>query len=379
METRQRSPLVRYQGVQYRKERTQTVARNPDHYAIVIGIDGYSQLRRLRASGKDATRFVEWLSADDGGGLDVKHIVPILSPPTLPVNEFAARPIQVEIDEALAQLGVENGGHLGERLYFYFAGHGFGPTFDEVGMLMANANQSRLRSNIGLRPFRTFFHATGLFDEVIYVLDCCRDIVGGIETNGPVFTLPPVNGAVARTQEFVVMAAVYGEKAFQPVDVDNDKKNERRGLLTQAVLEALKGAPRAFDARGRVTASTMCKYVERRVPELATEAKLQQKPQIELPTNDLVLAALSADVLPKVHVHVVAPPNLAGTLVLQDGTDPLEQHDAALATQQAPWVIKLLYSNSSYSIKHVESNTTIVLNLDDAVQDPHLVKFPRPQ
>ena len=175
------------------------------------------------------------------------------------------------------------------------------------------------------------------------------------------------------------MAAVYGEKAFQPTDNDT---NERRGLLTQAVLEALKGAPRAFDARGRVTASTLCKYVQWRVPELATEAKLKQQPQIELPVNDLVLAALSADVLPKVHVHVTAPPDLAGTLVLQDGIDSpseIERHDAALATQQAPWVIELLYSNSIYSIKHIESGTTILLNLNDAVQDPHLVRFPRPQ
>src|SRR5882762_2214822 len=109
------------------------MARNPDHYAIVIGIDGYSQLRRLRASEKDAKKFASWLKSDDGGGLPIENIYMILSPPDLPSNPFDARPVAYQIDDALTRIGLTKGGWIGKRLYFYFAGHGFGPNFNDVG------------------------------------------------------------------------------------------------------------------------------------------------------------------------------------------------------------------------------------------------------
>src|SRR5215212_11472438 len=134
------------------------VVRNPDHYAIVIGIDGYKQLRRLRAAGDDAQRFVAWLTCEDGGGLDPKNVKPILSPLVLPDDPLDAKPVLTEVTRALRDIGVGRGTRIGQRLYFYFAGHGFGPTFDDVGLLLADAAMERLGSNIGLRPHRLFFH-----------------------------------------------------------------------------------------------------------------------------------------------------------------------------------------------------------------------------
>jgi uncharacterized caspase-like protein len=217
------------------------VPKNDQHFAIAIGIDTYPQLRRLTSSVKDAADFCEWLTSDDGGNLPDQNVKLIPSSPALPADPFDARPMQTEIDRALRDFGVEQGTRVGQRLYFYFAGHGFGPSFDNIGMLMANAAMKRLY-NIGLRPYRNYFHESKRFDEVVFILDCCRDRDFSRETMAPGFDKDPAPDG-RRVVDFVLMATAYGEKAFAPVDKPT---NERRGLLTKAVLEGLRGAPLAF-------------------------------------------------------------------------------------------------------------------------------------
>src|SRR5262245_49674486 len=98
-----------------------------DHYAIAVGIDDYPALRRLRSSARDATRICEWLTAPDGGDLPEANVKLITSPGVLVSDPFQAKPVQDQIDLALRDFGVEQGLRIGARLYFYFAGHGFGP------------------------------------------------------------------------------------------------------------------------------------------------------------------------------------------------------------------------------------------------------------
>ena len=161
------------------------MARNPDHYAIVIGIDSYSSLRRLKASGADATRFAAWLKADEGGGLCDKNIAMVLSPATLPANRIDAMPVRDDIDNALIDFGVLRGERLGTRLYFYFAGHAFGPKFNEVCMLMVNASPQLLNRNIGLNQYRDYFHEKAPFDEVVYILTAAGIATAPVSRSNP--------------------------------------------------------------------------------------------------------------------------------------------------------------------------------------------------
>src|SRR4051812_47010439 len=183
------------------------MAKNPDHYAIVIGIDRYPQLPILEGPVSDATAFKDWLVSPDGGGLPEQNARLILT--GAQTNDpLDAQPVKVEIDRALRDFGLERNKKIGKRLYFYFSGHGFGAKFDDVGMLMANASATRLGSNIGLRPFREFFNDFIFFDEIVYVLDCCRDNTQKSQTQGPDFT--PIKKALkGHAQEFVVLAAAY--------------------------------------------------------------------------------------------------------------------------------------------------------------------------
>jgi hypothetical protein len=353
------------------------MALNPDHYAIVIGIDGYSQLRPLTAAGEDAAKFALWLTSEEGGGLPSKNVRGIYSPPPGSTNNpFEARPIQTQIDEALTRFGIETKDRIGKRLYFYFSGHGFGSNFLDVGMLMANASLTRLGYNIGLLPYRSFFREMEVFDEIVFILDCCRDPHGGIETAKPGFSLPK-RGNGTKIQDVVILGAMYGEEAYQPLK--NDFTDERRGLLTQAVLEGLT-KPEAADGLGRFTSSSLSYYVTQRVPELAAGANVDQTPNIDKTQlrREIVFYTIPNSKLEWVRVQIIVPPGLGGDLLLLDSFgNEIDRQPAVAAAAAGGWTVMLL-RNRWYEVKlspvgpHAKPN---IIELTELNGDPHIYKF----
>ena len=347
-----------------------------DQFAIAVGIDTYPSLRPLSSSVSDAISFLDWLTDEEGGNIDPANVKLIRSPIEIVTNRFVARPIQLEIDRALSDFGAEAGQRIGKRLYFYFAGHGFGPAFDDVGMLMATASMSSLDNNIGLRDYRTYFHETGLFDEVVYIIDCCRDSSMDtrlVRTSRPAFAAIAVTGRAPRVVDFIVLAAAYGEKAFAPVDVVD---GERRGILTKAVLEALRGNVKALDPEGRVTAATLQVFVKERVKSLAQDEKLKQDP--EIPHNpDLVLYQQDVSTLNKLKVRIIAPPGLTGELIIRDANklDTIfARRDANNALEADPWEIDLPRI-TRYEVENPDSDRVVVLDPARAQEEPFVFRF----
>jgi uncharacterized caspase-like protein len=345
-----------------------------DHYGIAVGIDTYPSLRKLTSAVGDATRFCEWLLDENGGNVHQDNVKLIPSPPATAADRFDAKPIQDDIERALRDFGAEVGKRIGKRLYFYFAGHGFGPSFDEVGMLMANASMNALQKNIGLREFRDYFHERGLFDEVVFILDCCRDSARGKATNGPGFDdFSPVPDRVAHVVDFVVLGAAYGEKAFAPIDQAN---GERRGILTRAILEALRGDLRALDPKGRVTAATLKGFIRDRVPTLADDDKLKQAPEVPQDA-DLVLHQVDLNTIKRAQVHVIASAALAtGDLVLLDGTDntELDRISVDKAREANPWQIQIL-PITRYIVEHSDSDNNRLIDPAKIKAEPHVVRL----
>jgi uncharacterized caspase-like protein len=350
------------------------MARNPDHYAIVIGIDSYSQLPALKAARKDASDFMQWLLADEGGGLELKNIRRVFSPDDFPANPSDARPTQVEVEDALTKFGIRNG-YIGKRLYFYFAGHGIGPQFDDVGMLMAHASEQTLKRNIGLRPYRLFFRTSGVFDEIVFILDCCRDSRPGIATGEPDFTLQPV-GNHSDIQDFVIMAAEYGMNAFQAILPGS---TEPRGVLTRAILEGLTKSE-AADEQGRFTASSLRNYVKTRVPQLTQDQNLRQVPRsdpAEL-AHEIIFATIPNSQLKTVQVRITSPAGTSGDICLFDGNmNQIGKISAADITNQ-PWEHELV-CNRLYSLRHITAAGPAaekILNDLGNVSNPYDLKFP---
>ena len=98
-----------------------------------------SDFAALTTAPKDATRFMEWIGSEDGGGVPESNRRLIITAfevnPDKPIDW---KPEQDDIDQALEvfwrapRLEKEVGKQdkeeifLGRRLYFYFAGHGYG-------------------------------------------------------------------------------------------------------------------------------------------------------------------------------------------------------------------------------------------------------------
>ena len=230
------------------------MANNITDYAIVIGIDNYAHLRPLSSSVRDATQFAEWLTSPEGGGLPLENVQVVLSASEATSNRFRVGPVQRDIDNCLSKLVGNGGMRVGRRLYFYFAGYAIGPTADDVVMLMADASPERLHRNIGLRPYRQFFREAGLFDELVFILDCARDAYINVPPVVPEFFVNR-NESFQQVKELVIVAAASGRRAF---DVASDK-GEGRGVLTEAVLKGLQG--NAADSQGRITSSGLNAYV----------------------------------------------------------------------------------------------------------------------
>lgn len=348
-----------------------------DHFAIAVGIDTYPSLRPLRSSVSDATQFLEWVTDPDGGNVPNSNtnVRLIRSPEDIPADPFDARPVQSEIDRALRDFGALGGQRVGKRLYFYFAGHGFGPTFDNVGMLMASASMDMLKANIGLRDYRNYFHETGLFDEVIYIIDCCRDNARGEPTVAPVFNLVVAANKSAKITDFVVLAAGYGEKAFAPV---SQVDGERRGILTRAVLEALRGEPKALDPSGRVTAATLQVYVKDRVKLIATDAKLAQEPETPQDLNpNIVFRVVNSATIKNLKIQIIASPGLTGELIIRDGRDLttiVARQPVAQAQEANPWEIELP-PNTRYEVENPDSDRTVILDPAKAKTEPYVFRF----
>jgi len=359
------------------------MAVNDQDYAIVIGINAYPQLRPLKAAHKDATAFAEWLRSDAGGGLPAKNIELILSPETAaeqPANPGQFFPLKRHIDEAVFKLGINRLQRIGRRFYFYFSGHGVGPRFNEVAMLMAAAAMNNLNSNIGLNSYREVLRLGAAFDEVVFILDCCRDPSPRVSNFVPMpaeITPPPEpRGPV---EDFVVMAASYGEKAFEPTDPGT---GERTGVLTKALLEGLNG--KAANPKGEVTAFSLREYLLTRVKELATDAKMKQEPEIPaLPNREIVFARVApAAPADAVKARIIAPAGLEGDLVLFDSTparQELERRKASEVTKDLPEWVKDLQPNTRYEVEHTASELVAVLDTSKAKEKAYVFRFPRPE
>ncbi len=223
-----------------------------DDRAIVVGIARYPALTELHGPENDAVAFASWLTDARGGQVPAARVTQILS------SQFPAAkdPTTAIIDAAFEQIiddADQNGGRAGRRLYLFFAGHGIAPSVDESALLMANAARGMSGHHIPGRLYCNWFRTAALFDEVVLLMDCCRDV----RTAAPVHA-PPWEPRIGVTPSrlFLGFAAEMGS-ASRERPSQNDA-NKVRGRFTEAVVAGLRSA---IDAGGEVTNVTLPGFV----------------------------------------------------------------------------------------------------------------------
>lgn len=225
--------------------------QNDKDYAVVIGIKDYPAFdanNPLTGPENDAQAFYDWLVSPDGGDVPEGNVDLIISSKS--GSPFAdaknARPIVNEIQntfENLQDIAAQseknrNGYRVGRRLYIYMSGHGFAPTFEETGLLMANATPERVGSTyhiLGQYTADWFFKAR-CFEEVFLFMDCCREVfpVQGFNKS---FKELNASGAITQVKRFYGLATMWSGVAKEK-DIDG----VRHGVFTDALIKGLKGA-----------------------------------------------------------------------------------------------------------------------------------------
>jgi hypothetical protein len=253
-------------------------------YAIVVGINTYPGFSSLKGPENDAQAVRDWLvqaEAAGGGGVPAPQVTLILSSDyaanaDASADPLAAKPMLSDIDLAFDRL-IDAGlaqGRLGRRLTIYLAGHGFGPDLEEAALLMANASRRRLYHLPG-RRYARWFRTAAMFDEIVLVMDCCRDNYPTAPLHVPAW--PEVHSAGAgEVAYFYAFATKWSAKARErPVSPGGPV----RGLFTRALLEALSQAE--ADDQGRVTGSVIKRYVNQQLALWQEDEKKPQQPRFE--------------------------------------------------------------------------------------------------
>ena len=311
------------------------MAANPDHYAIVIGIGSYPILNPLQGPVQDATNVWEWLVEPGPGGVPEENAKLILSPE--PQEEGGIRPLKGEIDNAMFALTAKAKQQPARRFYVYFAGHGIESFQDDLLLVPTDATTDSLNLSMNTREYHAQLRRLESFPELVFFYDCCRTYdhrATGQEGPWSINWNKPLEAADYAM--VVLFGARPNEKAFERGPDDSN----RRGLFTKALLEGLKGGLHAEavvlrDGERVVTTDSLDRYLSDRLPVLAGEHNLVQKPDRELKGEwrDVVLARLGPPVPRPVEV-AAAPPN--ADVVVRDSdnvvvtTEPFVEGRASL-------------------------------------------------
>ncbi len=232
--------------------------KNNNHYAILMTITKYPGLSELQGPENDGEAFKAWLTSADGGNVPESNIEHIRTSQFEPIGSepYDAKPTEVQFKRALNRLlkdatddGQDWKEHAGERLYLYFAGHGFtaGDSLGDPALYSAIAQLDGESAHIPAYRYADRIASAGFFEEIIVFMDCCQDVLKSSDVLGPTWS-PPDRNRSPYVKLLRAIGAPRGKKAFER-DLDGD--GEVRGLFTVVLLEALRTA--TPDAEGWVT------------------------------------------------------------------------------------------------------------------------------
>ena len=343
-------------------------AKNPQDYALVIGINHYPNYRSLFGAVEDAHEFAGWLTDQEtGGGLPKANCIKILS------RGKPLKPVFDDIDVALGKIRAKAAKTGARRFYFYFSGHGQTGEIENVNLCLgrwAPAGASRLA--LSADGFYRYFAECAGFKEIVVLLDCCRLRVAGasglppgescarpVESAGQArffkafgteFLAPSFEAAAAAPDGNGAAAAGGAAVAATATTAQADV----RGHFTRALLAALRGG--AAGPTPGVQPSALKEYLEREVPRIAARSKHLQTarvPQNDLPDGPAFLFG-SAPASAPANVQIRFKDGRTGEIVLT-GPDLAEIRRGPASS--GPWMLPL--APGLHELKDMQSGEVV--------------------
>lgn len=219
-----------------RKVIISTTARSKDSiantYAVIVGISAYTHIPSLQYADKDAVLFREFLQSRSGGSVKDSNIFMIL-------NAEAKESLEGQIMDWIDKVNPKQG----DRVYFYFAGHGDAINGDNIFFLLpeCNPNGSRnayLYGNVlRMADLKSLLFKNNLLSknvQVILIWDACRTGELQLKTDGSA-----VQQSLAERSdgEIVMISASAGENA-----IEDKSYADGHGLFTYYLIDGLNGA-----------------------------------------------------------------------------------------------------------------------------------------
>lgn len=253
-------------------------------YAIIIGISQYKTVPSLQYADKDAQAFEDFLMSDAGGKIPRANIETFL-------NE---RAIKDNVADAISIFARK--AQPGDRVYFFFAGHGDMEDLTQIenGLLLLhkspNGNYFGMKDDVleilDLKRYLSPLAMRGI--EMIFIVDACHsgNLGGGVQ---------------GVQQTAAALASSWGKEykilSCQPnqLSLESKEYGGGRGLFSLQLEEGMKGlADKNND--GKVSFSELQRYI---TDQVATYSEERQIPVISgdlsksfVNVNTTVLAAL---------------------------------------------------------------------------------------
>jgi uncharacterized caspase-like protein len=265
------------------------------NWALVLGIDRYwSETASLKGAVRDALTMREWLLDPAGGNVPPDNLFLVLAPAKEspdPGDEAEwAQGTKANITLAVNNL-VQLSGGKGERLFFYYAGHGLTTRVsnrDESALLATDFTEILTDNSIALRSLWEYFE-TLQFDDQFFFVDACRNEPpwGDSAFELGRWTLPRSRDpGLPPVQQFILYATSPKLKTVE----DRAQAGEEHGVFTEALLDGLRGKDaakawswdrRCYEVRWERLADYVKNRVEREAHQVAETASgwLLQVPQ----------------------------------------------------------------------------------------------------
>jgi uncharacterized caspase-like protein len=210
------------------------------NWAIIIGINHYQARDAcLKGGVRDALRMRDWLR--DGAAVPKANQLLLLGqcPEERRLPEAQTVPVTRRVTEEFFERLIQRSGGEGERLFFYFSGHGLSAREnydDDDAIVLSDYSDAYTEgSSLGLNSIFQYFRATSFRDQFFFI-DACRNMpfegefrIGHVmpRTRDP--GQPPV-------QQFRCFATSPGVQAREIGEVGAE-----RAAFTEVLLDGLNG------------------------------------------------------------------------------------------------------------------------------------------
>jgi hypothetical protein len=301
--------------------------------AVVVGCDGYgSPNASLAGAVRDALAFWTWVCDPNGGGVVDEQARRLLLSPSekgspIPDGVVAGPADKASFEIALHEV-VRDAGESRERLYVYFAGHGFSVDDDftvQGAIAFADFDRNRTDNSIVVTELLSELSFSG-FTEQILVFDACRNIpfegrLRAGRISRPFDRLPGV------TEQFCALATTALNRT-----TDGAGATSEEASFSSCLMRALagEGAAKVWNEDGNEYAvrwDQLFEFVTTALRGSVTDDRLPRQLG-ERDVGDPVLARFGPDSFPEVNLEVrVHPDKVATASVVVH--DPPEQHEVA--------------------------------------------------